>query len=205
MLEIKNIVNREIDGIPKKEYWIQMQLQMETCDLDDCDFLETRFTEYECEADFLADADANANSDVSKEEPDFCKTANDQWKGIIVYFVSHEGKPVYRYKPLTMGKEKFESWYEQIFVELQDLTWVKNIYWKLEEVSCVLVSRNKKWFQQNIGQLQKIWSMIEKERVTGYEHRAPVKRSLKQKVDENAVSGSGSGSGCLIVIKKMDS
>ena len=34
MLEIKNIVNREIDGIPKKEYWIQMQLQMETCDLD---------------------------------------------------------------------------------------------------------------------------------------------------------------------------
>ena len=43
MLEIKNIVNREIDGIPKKEYWIQMQLQMEVCDLDDCDFLETKF------------------------------------------------------------------------------------------------------------------------------------------------------------------
>ena len=25
MLEIKNIVNREINGIPKSEYWIQMQ------------------------------------------------------------------------------------------------------------------------------------------------------------------------------------
>jgi len=45
MLEIKNIVNRDIDGIPKKEYWIQMQLQMETCDLGECDFLETRFKE----------------------------------------------------------------------------------------------------------------------------------------------------------------
>ena len=41
MLEIKNIVNREITGIPKKEYWIQMQIQMEVWDLDECDFLET--------------------------------------------------------------------------------------------------------------------------------------------------------------------
>ena len=46
MLEIKNIVNREIDGIPKKEYWIQMQLQMKVCELEECDFLETRFVEY---------------------------------------------------------------------------------------------------------------------------------------------------------------
>ena len=38
MLEIKNIVNREITGIPKFEYWIQMQLQMETCNLNECDF-----------------------------------------------------------------------------------------------------------------------------------------------------------------------
>lgn len=47
MLEIKNIVNREINGIPKKEYWVQMQMQMEVCDLDECDFLETKFVEYE--------------------------------------------------------------------------------------------------------------------------------------------------------------
>jgi len=46
MLEIKNVVNREINGVPKKEYWIQTQLQMEVCDLDECDFLETKFVEY---------------------------------------------------------------------------------------------------------------------------------------------------------------
>jgi predicted phage-related endonuclease len=46
MLEIKNVVSREITGIPKKEYWVQMQLQMEVCDLDECDFLETKFIEY---------------------------------------------------------------------------------------------------------------------------------------------------------------
>ena len=52
MLEIKNVVSRVINGIPKKEYWIQMQLQMEVCDLDYCDFLETKFVEYESENDY---------------------------------------------------------------------------------------------------------------------------------------------------------
>ena len=46
MLEIKNIVNREITGIPKNEYWIQTQIQMETCDLSFCDFVETRIKEF---------------------------------------------------------------------------------------------------------------------------------------------------------------
>ena len=53
MLEIKNIVNRDITGIPKKAYWVQMQLQMEVCDLEECDFLETRFKEYDNEQAFL--------------------------------------------------------------------------------------------------------------------------------------------------------
>ena len=55
MLEIKNIVNREITGIPSKMYWIQMQIQMETCNLNYCDFLETQFKEYENEEQFYGD------------------------------------------------------------------------------------------------------------------------------------------------------
>ena len=45
MLEIKNVVSREITGIPKEDYWIQMQIQMEVCRLPECDFLETKFVE----------------------------------------------------------------------------------------------------------------------------------------------------------------
>ena len=55
MLEIKNPTSREITGIPKEDYWIQMQLQMETCNLNECDFLETVFKEYETEEEFMAD------------------------------------------------------------------------------------------------------------------------------------------------------
>jgi hypothetical protein len=41
MVEIK-IYTTERYGIPTDNYWIQMQFQMEVCDLDECDFFETR-------------------------------------------------------------------------------------------------------------------------------------------------------------------
>jgi DNA phosphorothioation-dependent restriction protein DptG len=40
--------------------------------------------------------------------------------------------------------------------------------------------RNKEWFKNNIGQLEKVWKIIEEERVTGYEHRGPVKKTKKE-------------------------
>jgi hypothetical protein len=182
MLEIKNIVNREIDGIPKKEYWIQMQLQMETCDLGECDFLETRFQEYETESDFLNGAS-------------FTTSKKGELKGIIMYFSSSEGKPFYVYKPLDMDEQEFEKWSETKMDELcaskidengvkkLGMCWIKNIYWRLDEVSCVLVLRNKKWFNDNIGQLKNTWDIILKERLNGeYVNRAPNKR-VKKAID----------------------
>jgi hypothetical protein len=145
-----------------------MQLQMETCDLDECDFLETRFTEYESEDEFLNDGN-------------FTTSINGELKGVMLYFSTNDGKPHYIYKPLDMDINEFDAWYESIMVEKKDMCWIKNIYWKLEEVSCVLVLRNVKWFSDNIGQLQNIWNIIEKERVSGdYVCRAPNKRVKKE-------------------------
>ena len=171
MLEIKNIVNREITGIPKKEYWIQMQLQMEVCNLDLCDFLETKFTEYE---------NYNAYIDDSSTE---------SMTGIIMYFHTTEGRPYYIYKPIDMKDEaEIEKWEEDNMDKYQSdefkMVWIKNIYWKLEKLSCVLVERNQKWFQDNIGQLENVWKIIEQERITGYEHRAPNKKAKKTKETE---------------------
>jgi putative phage-type endonuclease len=187
MLEIKNPVSREIDGVPKKEYWIQMQLQMETCDLDECDFLETKFFEYENEYAF-------------NNEGDFSETTDGDMKGIIMYFSSKDGTPIYKYKPLHIDTlEDFEAWEELQFAEQEKLanTWIKNVYWKLEEMSCILVLRNKKWFQDNIGEMEALWRIVEKERVNGYSHRVPVKR-VKPVTTENIQSG------CLININKIN-
>jgi putative phage-type endonuclease len=181
MLEIKNIVNREIDGIPKKEYWIQMQLQMEVCNLDECDFLETKFVEYESYADYKNEMQTEAETKTQKRT------------GIIMYFSSNEGIPLYIYKPLDITDEdEITEWEEKTLEKYQNstMTWIRNIYWKLEHFSCVLVLRNKLWFSSNIHELQEIWSTIEEERQTGYEHRAPNKRIKKDNTTSNTSNQS---------------
>jgi putative phage-type endonuclease len=186
MLEIKNVVSRDINGIPKKEYWIQMQLQMEVCDLDECDFLETKFTEY---------TDYNA----------YKNDTTDKMKGIIIYFHTKDGKPFYVYKPLeetdiTKWEDDTLSLYQS---DKYNYTYMKFIYWKLDVFSCVLVLRNKDWFKNNIPQLEKVWKIIEQERVSGYEHRAPVKKAKKE--EGNKPFTSTGTQGCLLKwIKKLD-
>ncbi len=170
MLEIKNIVNREITGIPKQEYWIQMQLQMETCELNECDFLETRFKEYDSEEEFLADGTMS-------------RTKDGKQKGIMMHF-NKDGYAHYEYCPIFRKRDDdatcrkiFEKWEQEMMEKNSDLMWVANVYWYLDEVSCVLVLRNKLWFSEAVKKLGETWNTIEKERVTGYEHRAPRKRT----------------------------
>ena len=193
MLEIKNVVNREITGIPKKEYWIQTQLQMEVCDLDECDFLETRFVEFETESAFYEDT-------------------TDKKKGIIMYFHSPDGKPHYIYKIVdVIDKKKIIAWEDETMEQNEKTrVWIKTIYWKLEEMSCVLIQRNKTWFQTNIGQIEKVWRIIEEERITGYEHRAPKRREKKEvpanqpNIIDSFNNKNNNKSGCLINIVKLN-
>jgi putative phage-type endonuclease len=222
MLEVKNIVNREINGIPKLEYWVQMQLQLEVCDLNECDFLETRFTEF-------PDVDA-FNACTSTQ------------KGMMMLFMKSNGQPLYEYggvppdPPSGMGNCISDcmgncigncisvaarsgedsskgrgncisgdcigncisvaarsgedsskgrgawggtpQWEEDMMEKNKGLTWIKNIYWKLDQLSCVLVLRNKLWFAAALPQLIEIWNIIEREKKTGYAHRAP-KKAIK--------------------------
>jgi putative phage-type endonuclease len=201
MLEIKNIVNREINGIPKKEYWIQMQLQMEVCDLDECDFLETKFVEYETANDFFKELELEL--EINKEAQETNVKALDK-KGVIIYFHNiSEAKPFYVYKPLNIVKIDDILKWEEDTIELyqspeHNMTYIKSNYWKLEQLSCVLVSRNKNWFKNNIQAIENVWNIIEKERITGYEHRAPNK---KAKMKKEYLDGNNHVGLCLIKLQ----
>ena len=183
MLEIKNIVNREINGIPKQEYWIQMQLQMEVCNLNECDFLETKFIEYENYHEFINDGS-------------FKKSETDKKKGIFILFF-HNGKPHYEYPPIDIEEKSFEEWEQNIMEKNHEMEWIKNIYWKLEIISCVLVLRNKLWFESAVKKISDVWNIIEKERISGYQHRAPKKRT--KSFDEKEKK-----TGCLLKLKDQN-
>ena len=165
LLEIKNIVNRDINGIPSETYWVQMQIQMEVCNIDECDFFETRIKEYTNKEEFLLD------NNVIK-------------KGIILYFISNKEidnyVPFYIYMPLSIididewinnTKEEYSSIYHY------DLHTI--LYWYLDEYSCSYIPRNKRWFQALLPKIEETWNIIEYERIHGYLHRMPKQRIKK--------------------------
>ena len=170
MLEIKNPFNRLITGIPKKEYWIQMQLQMSICKLNECDFLETRFCEYESYIDFINDGN-------------FIRTSDGKQKGIIMSFLL-ENEIIYEYMPLDISKEEYIIWESDINKKYEEkgAEWIKNIYWYLDQWNCILVLRNKDWFKGVVPILCNTWNIILKERKTGCSHREPKKRQKSSQV-----------------------
>ena len=60
------------------------------------------------------------------------------------------------------------------------MSWINNLYWYLEDYSCVLVPRNKLWFEAVYPDFKELWNTILKERESGYEHRKPKKKKKKK-------------------------
>lgn len=141
LLEIKNPFSRVINGNPKKEYWIQCQLQMEVCNLGACDFLETRFIEYESEEAFRADGT-------------FQRSEDGKCKGIFLQ-VFQEGV-VYLYPPFQCTEDEFNAWVSDKITD----AWINTVYWKLDDVSTVLIARQPKWFDHVVPQLEKVYRQI---------------------------------------------
>ena len=215
MIEIKNIVNRDITGIPKEEYWIQMQIQMETCDLNECDFVETRFKEYENEEDFFTNKDLHVRSGVilyfinktlsnpssssdfrgsaSSSTPPLLQTTNIphyEYMDLNI-LLKRNGSTSPKDKKLDRGDERvlINKWINTKKEELKDLYTLYEVqYWYLDEISIVLVERNKDWFKSVVPRIENFWKIIEKERVEGYEHRNVKKKIHKTEIfnDENS-------------------
>ena len=179
MVEVKNIYNREITGIPLEEYWVQMQIQMETCDLDECDFLETRIEEYQTEDEFYQDYLV-------------------EYKGVILFFLprpnpneysdfsSSKKSPFFEYMPLyiSLDRPSIQKWIEDM-QEKHHAEYIlyETVYWKLDEYSCVLVERNPEWFLAVLPKIESTWKVVEEERKTGYQHRAPKSKNKPKAID----------------------
>ena len=158
---------------------------METCNLDKCDFMETRFKEFGSEDEFYNDTDKR------------------EYKGIILHFIPRElsidfVSPIYEYMPLSieMNKETMDAWIQEKKDEKRKDGQVlfTTLYWYLDEYSCVLIERNTKWFETAVKKIKEVWDIVLNERVDGYQHRAPKKRVPKQIVPKET----------LVVVKKGD-
>lgn len=202
MIEIKNIVNREITGIPKKGYWIQMQMQLEVCNLEHCDFIETRFIEYDNEREFLKDApaehvvvladeaEADANAQWKNEMRKVDRTASGKWKGVMIHFYnSSTGAAVYIRKPIGSMNyyNQLADWrastVETYTNEPYNYLFVRTIYWRLDQVSELVVKRNRDWFRAALPHFQAVWKQIEEKREKELEEKVTLRRKNVEPVE----------------------
>lgn len=139
MLEIKCPTSREITGVPPRNYWVQMQVQMECCNLDLCHFLECKFSEYALEQDFLENLHTNAHE-----------------KGVIAFDDSLEGEAQYEYLfPLPKKVSDIKKWCDDRRHKVTAMT-----YFELDKYSCVNVPRDFEWFCASLPKLHTFWREV---------------------------------------------
>jgi putative phage-type endonuclease len=170
MVEIKCPVSREIKSEGKIDgeqcphgYWIQVQLQLECCDLEECDFWQCKLEEYKSRDSYLKDT-AKQNPLVSNETQlergcflQFMPTDRTDFKN------EYEGK--FKYPPqVNMTIHELDAWVlanKESFEE-DDKTYVfdRIVWWRLGKAACCLIKRDKVWFKSALLKLQKTWSYV---------------------------------------------
>lgn len=179
MLEIKCPLVRKInksgeikDNICPIYYWVQVQLQLECCDLDECDFWQCKITEYSNRSEFIEDTDS--------KEPFKSKTFGYE-KGCLIqllpinkmsdvengkYYETVHNNAKFIYPPnIEMTPYDCDKWLAETLsnyaTEYKGYVLDKIIYWKLEESHNELIHRDKEWFANSLPQLEKMWNYVE--------------------------------------------
>ena len=72
----------------------------------------------------------------------------------------------------------------------KNLTWIENIYWYLEDISIVLVTRNRKWYNKALPKLIETWDTIKdyfglKKKDTNIENQINEKKDQTIKKNKN--------------------
>jgi putative phage-type endonuclease len=197
MLEIKCPPKRKITGIPPRHYWMQMQIQLEVCDLEYCDFLECKITEYSGINEYLEDTKKVKNEIKSNKTLLYTKDGFE--KGVVLTFNNKEGENIYFHSELCISKDEIDIWYKKT----RDMALKKGLiekkisFWRFNKISCVRVERDRKWFGEVFPQLEEVWNEVEHYKKVGCESlmkkiKKPVVEDIAEK-EYNKVLNNMSG------------
>jgi putative phage-type endonuclease len=182
MLEIKCPLSRKIktsgkiDGtICPHHYWIQIQLQLACCDLDDCDFWQCYIN------DCTYEEFKSVNTAIITEEQNSVITEynNNIIQGCIIQFlpknrIDKEDDKIEWYAKyiypvdVMMSVNEYEKWantiienYKVLYPELvNDYYYDKIIYWKLINAHNVNIKRDYNWFKMKHSSFNDFWNKV---------------------------------------------
>lgn len=194
MLEIKCVTSRKINntgpehvfvrkgeddpGICPHYYWIQMQLQLECCDLEECDFWQCGLKNYwslnklkqviaETTTKHVRGQGEEYTIDprlecgtliellpIDKEIPEKHRP---EWYGAYIYPTD-----------LALSLEEKEEWaqnmkrnWKTLYPELaKNYKFGKILYYHLGHSHCYLVKRDRKWFREALPRFASFWDQV---------------------------------------------
>jgi putative phage-type endonuclease len=180
MLEIKCPFVRKINktgnicgDICPIYYWVQVQLQLECCDLEECDFWQCILREYKDRDEFIADTNPTEY---------FLSKKYKYEKGCLIQLVPKNkmtdimnGKyldvvydsAIFIYPPkIEMSPYDCDIWIAQTIGDIstnkkyENYVFDKVIYWRLEDSFNVTVMRDRDWFNDKLIIFKKMWGYV---------------------------------------------
>jgi len=151
MVEIKCPPKRKFTKTVLPGYWMQMQGQMEVCDLDECDFFQVKLEEYGSFEEYC-----NDRFEIDGVTQDG-RTSLNYPKGVVATYKVAD-KLIYDFCPLNKSNEELLTWMK--FHRENDIDENKkaeNLFemklWRIERYECTLVKRDHGWWNSMIGEI----------------------------------------------------
>lgn len=155
MVEIKCPPKRKFTKTVPPHYLMQVQGQLEVCDLDECDFFQVKIEEYENYEEYTKDIFVNDDKIVDG------RTYLNFPKGVTVsYRKKDEIKLTYLYPKLNMSNDEYLEWVEEKKIEIKNNgdEFVENKWWKISRYECTLVERDNDWWIDNVSDILKFYN-----------------------------------------------
>lgn len=172
MVEMKCPYRRKFNGEIPEQYYIQIQGQLATCKLTDCDYVECYFEVF---------------NDISNFK-ELCETDENKEYGIIVEYMD-DNSYKYFYSPELLNTEECIDWaYKKIEEEKPNLNdkyhFLKMTYWKLKNIFVKRVIFKEKEWNDIVPSIFTFWDDVKSLREKGIDSievkaKKPKKRELE--------------------------
>ena len=196
MIEIKAPYSRVINGLVPSNYWIQMQLQLEVCDLETCHFVEIKSEMYNSDIDYYNDINST----------DKLLTSDGLEKGIIIRCKNNNSdKNIYLYPHIDIYKnfDLLEDWKQKTYdynKNIYDEVEIK--YWKITKYMCTVVERDRNWFKSNLNKFYDFWKEVDYYKNNSDEFNKLISKKTQSKNKVLMISDSDSDNESSISITK---
>lgn len=155
MVEIKCPPKRKFTKTCPPHYLMQVQGQLEVCDLDHCDFFQVKIEDYENYDDYVKDI--FVDDDIILPG----RTYLNYPKGVTVsYRKKDELKLSYIYPSLNMTNEGYNDWIKEKKIEIINNgdEYVESKWWKITRFECTLIKRDYNWWNENVEHILKFYN-----------------------------------------------